>query len=341
MKSKVGIGVIGCGRLARNTHLPRLTRMDQVTVVGVMDILEQPAREAAQKYNLGFWTTDLDELLAREDIDAVLVASWTHAHAEPTIKAAQAGKHVFCEKPIAPTVEEAEAMLSACARAGVKLMVGFVRRFDNEWLKLRELIQQGVIGRPVVWRSVMAAGGGDGSSWFMQRGKGGGVFVDLAVHHFDFARFTFGEPVSLFASTRTWQPKATAPDTGTAAIRFAEDDELVLSWSWGIAPGCQGAHLHDVIGPGPGSGGAIVFSEPAFYRVSMEAPHVLTVNKPGGERETYPYERNDIYMDELQHFVQCILEDTQPQVGGNDGRKALEISLAVLGAGQKQEVIQF
>ena len=102
MKSKVGIGVIGCGRLARNTHLPRLSRMDQVTVVGVMDILEQPAREAAQKYNLGFWTTDLDELLAREDIDAVLVASWTHAHAEPTIKAARLASTSSARSPSLP-----------------------------------------------------------------------------------------------------------------------------------------------------------------------------------------------------------------------------------------------
>ena len=341
MSSKVGIGVIGCGRLARSTHLPRLTQMDNVTVLGAMDIVEEHAREAAERYDIGMWTTDMDELLANDDINAVLVSSWTHAHAEGTIRAAQAGKHVFCEKPIAPTVEQADAMISACEEAGVKLMIGFVRRFDNEWLKLRELIQGGVIGRPVIWRSIMAAGAGDGSSWFMQKGQGGGTFVDLGVHHFDFARFTFGEPVWVFGSTKIWQPKATIADTGPAVVKFPAGDELVLNWSWGIAPGCRGDHLHDVIGPGPGVGGAIVFPEAAFYRVSMKEPYGLTVNKPGGEEKLYPYERNDIYTDELKHFVQCVINDTQPKVGGMEGKRALEIALAVLEAGQKEEVIRF
>jgi UDP-N-acetylglucosamine 3-dehydrogenase len=341
MNSKVGIGIIGCGRLARNTHLPRLAQMDHVAVLGAMDIVQEHAREAAERYDIDMWTTDLDELLARKDIDAVLVASWTHAHAEGTIRAAQAGKHVFCEKPIAPSLKDADAMISACQDAGVKLMVGFVRRFDNEWLKLRELIRKGVIGRPVVWRSVMARGSGDGSSWFMQKGQGGGTFVDLGVHHFDFARFTFGEPAWAFGSTQVWQPKATAADTGTAVIKFEADDELALNWSWGIAPGCSGAHLHDVIGPGPGVGGAILFPEPAFYRVSMQEPHGLTVDGPAGKQEFYPYERNDIYADELHHFVQCVLNDTEPKVGGQDGKRALEMALAVLDSGQKEQVIRF
>jgi len=114
-----------------------------------------------------------------------------------------------------------------------------------------------------------------------------------------------------------------------------------FQWSWGIAPGSSGAHLHDVIGPGPGVGGAILFPEPAFYRVSMQEPHGLTVNGPAGEQEFYPYERNDIYADELHHFVQCVLNDTEPKVGGQDGKRALEMALAVLDAGQKNEVIRF
>jgi len=71
----------------------------------------------------------------------------------------------------------------------------------------------------------------------------------------------------------------------------------------------------------------------------MQEPHGLTVNGPAGKQELYPYERNDIYADELQHFVQCVRNDTQPQVGGQDGKRALEIALAVLEAGQKEKVI--
>jgi predicted dehydrogenase len=313
--------------------------MHSVRVVGAMDILEQHAREVAEEYGIPLWTTDMDELLAVEDISAVVVATPTYAHAGPTIQAARAGKHIFCEKPIALTVEQADDMISTCERARVKLMIGLVRRFDNQWLRLRELIQDGLIGRPVIWRSSMAVGkgGGYGASWRMQKGQGEGIFVELGVHHFDFALFTFGEPKWVFASTRTWQPEATAIDTGTALVRFCADDELLLSWCRGLPPGCRAGHLHDVLGPKR----SIVFPMDDFQQLSMEDRPVLIVKEPGGREKLYPYERNDMYADELKHFIQCVADDLQPRVDGKEGKRALEVALAVSKAGETGEVIRF
>jgi predicted dehydrogenase len=339
MGTPIGIGIIGYGNLARNCHLPRLKKMEQVRLVGAMDVLEEAARQAAEQYDIPMWTTNLDELLALPGLDAVLVAASTHNHAAPTIRAAQAGKHVFCEKPMASTLEQADAMIVACAEAGVKLGVGHCRRFDNEWLKIRELIQQGEIGRPVIWRVIAGAGGPRVQSWFKERGQGQGTFVDLAVHHLDFARYTFGDAEWVFASTQMWQPVSTAPDTGTVVIHFKSGDEMVLCWSMGMTPGTSADHLHDVIGPGPGAGGAVSFPEPRFYRVLIKEPYEVLVHAPSGETKGCSYERNDMYVDEWQDFCQAIIEDRPPRISGYEARQALAIGLAALESGDRRQVV--
>lgn len=340
MVEKLGVGVIGCGNLSRHCHLPRLRGMDQVELVGVVDVIEERARDAAEENEIGFYSSNLDELLAKGDLDAVLVVTSTHNHAEATIRAAQAGKHVFCEKPMASTLESAQEMIRACNEAGVKLGVAQCRRFDNEWLKLRELLQNGAIGRPVVWRVIAASGGAREPSWFKEAGKGQGTFVDLAVHHLDFARYTFGEVDWVFASTQEWQPVSTAPDTGTVIIRFKSGDEMTLSWSMGIMPGVVGGHLHDVIGPGPGIGGAISFPGPMFYRVLNEEPFGLTLHLPNGQTQLAPYERNDMYVDEWLDFVDAVLHDREPAVPGEEGMASLAVGLAALESGKTRQVVR-
>lgn len=340
MEAEIGLGIIGCGSLSQNCHLPRLRNMERVRLLGVMDILEDRAREAAHNNDVPMWTTELDELLDIKEIDAVLVVTSTHNHTAAAVKAAEAGKHIFCEKPIAPTLESADKMIKACEDAGVQLGVAQCRRFDNEWLKMRELVRDGAIGRPVIWRVIAGAGGRRVASWFKERGKGQGTFVDLAIHHLDFGRFTFGEVDWVFASTQEWQPVSTAPDTGTVLVRFESDDEMVLSWSMGITPGVVAGHLHDLIGPGPGPGGAITFPEPVFYRVLNEEPFELTVELPNGEKRQYPYERNDMYVDEWHDFLDSIVEDRPPTISGQEAKAALAIGLAALESGDKKEVIK-
>ncbi len=314
--------------------------MDRVRLVGVADVIEERARQAAEDNGVEMWTTEAEELLDRKDIDAVLVVTSTHNHAEVTIKAAQAGKHVFCEKPIASTLESAEAMIAACEDAGVKLGVAHCRRFDNEWLKLRDLITDGAIGHPVVWRVIAAAGGNRDQSWFKEKGQGQGTFVDLAIHHLDFARYTFGEPDWVFASTQEWQPVSTAPDTGTVIIKFKSGDEMTLSWSMGITPGALGGHLHDVIGPGPGIGGAISFPEAMFYRVMIKEPFALTVHMPEGETRAVDYVRNDMYVDEWNDFIGALLDDRDPAISGHEAKAALAIGLAAIESGQTQQIVR-
>ena len=154
------------------------------TVSPVTRLLLRVNAEAAKahcdKYGTKHWTSDQAELLARDDVEAVVICTPTGYHRDAVIAAAAAGKHIFCEKPMAMNVADCDAMERTCTGAGVVLQIGFVRHFCNEWLKLREIIQSGQIGRPVVWRSV-SGGSGAPTPWFFDKEIGGGPFIDGAV----------------------------------------------------------------------------------------------------------------------------------------------------------------
>src|SRR5262245_2040208 len=121
---KLGIGIIGCGNIANKQHLPNYARNPRARVVAVADVDPERARATAERWELVAHFQDYRDLLAHPDVEAVSVTTWPGAHAEPVIAAAEAGKHIMCEKPIATTLEEADAMVAAAERARVKFCMG-------------------------------------------------------------------------------------------------------------------------------------------------------------------------------------------------------------------------
>lgn len=333
--STIGFGVIGCGGIS-NVHLTALSKRDDARIVCVSDINPDAARGQAEKYGAGKWVTDANELLAMPEVNAVVVCTPTFLHPEYVIAAAKAGKHVLCEKPIAMTLEDADRMIAACDEAGVFFMIAFVRRFCNEWLKLREIIQSGVLGRPVLWRGVSGSSG-PRSPWFLDAQKGGGPFIDGCVHDWDFARFTFGEPEVVLASVRHMKEgDSTSLDTGSAIVRFQSGDELMRSWTWGL-PGtaCRTQSLSDVIGPK----GALRFPG-APAQGSKTNSFILTDGEGVEHALEYEHTIGQEWFDaQMDHFVTCIKEGRQPSVTGVDGKKALAIALAVLEAGRTHKPV--
>ena len=138
---KVGLGVIGCGSISGG-HLARLTKMPGVDVRAVCDVLEDKARSRAEEFGVQHWTTDFTEILEDERIEAVLVLVPQGRHAEVVVAAAGAGKHVFCEKPMAMTVSDCERMLAAVREAGVILQIGYVMRFSEDAQKVKERLER-------------------------------------------------------------------------------------------------------------------------------------------------------------------------------------------------------
>jgi len=327
--SKLGIGFIGCGGI-HNAHAPHVAANERAAIVAAMDLNEAAAKAHCEKYGTAFSTTSRSELLARPDVDAVIICTPTGTHKEAVLEAAAAGKHIFCEKPMAMTVADCEEMIAAVEKAGVILQLGFVRHFCNEWLKLRELIQSGAIGRPVVWRSV-SGGSGAPTPWFFDKVLGGGPFIDGAVHNYDFARFTFGEAKTVTTNIRRLKKDTTAWDTGAVIVDFADGDQLEMIWSWGL-PGFGGKvkadGAHDVLGPL----GSIMFP----------GGNKLQLNLEDGEHEV-EFEADtfgDWFARQFDHFVDCCQSGKQPEAGGKAGLEATRIAEAALSVGNKPAIIE-
>lgn len=335
--NKLKIGLVGCGGVA-GVHLDSYSKMDDVVVEAVVDIIEEKAIAMREKYKAAIHFTDYNELMDKKDIDIIDVCVPTYLHADVAIKAARSGKHVFCEKPIAMNIKDADKMIEACRKAGVKFTVGFCRRFDNEWLKFKELIDKNAIGTPVIWRQVSAFGD-MGDPWYFDLKKSGGPFLDGGIHSLDFAGFVFGPVAAIFADTMIFRKNTTAPDTGTVMIKFKSGDELILLWTWGLPAGCEGTDLQDALGPA----GIIIFppaSDP--LKVDASKPGNFAINRgKEGKNETVTFTRNNMYFDELRHFIDCVRYNREPRVSGEEAREALRVGLAVLNTAKAGEMIKY
>jgi len=325
--SKIGFGFIGCGGI-HNNHAPHIVAHDDAFIACAMDVNDDAVKAHQEKYGTECGTTDLDHLLEHDDVDAVVICTPTGFHPDQVVAAANAGKHVFCEKPMAMSVEEAERMAQACEDNGVLLQIGFVRHFCNEWLKLRELIQDGAIGRPVVWRSV-SGGSGAPTPWFFDKKIGGGPFIDGAVHNYDFARFTFGDASRVCANLRHMKETGDAWDTGTAVVDFESGDQLVMCWSWGL-PGFGGDvradGAHDVLGPE----GAIVFAGNNQLSVRTKGEETLVDFEPDTGQ--------DWFRRQMDHFITCVQTGQRPDVSAREGIEATRIAESILSIGDEPAV---
>lgn len=207
---KLGLGLIGCGGIARSAHLPAMaTLADQVVLRACADIDAASARAAAEPWG-AVHSTDWRQVLERADIQAVVVATPEYLHAEQVVAAAEAGKHVLCEKPIAPSLAEADRMIAACRAAGVNLLIGHSRRFTRRYMEIRAAIDRGEIGAvrllrenerrsraiPQVWWTP--------AHWTGNPQVSGGAPMMNAIHEADLLRwFTGQEAESVQAEINT------------------------------------------------------------------------------------------------------------------------------------------
>jgi len=204
----IGLGLIGCGGIARSAHLPAIaTLADRVRLLATADTDPAAASAAAAPWGATSHT-DYRELLARPDIQAVIVATPEYAHADQVEAAASAGKHVLCEKPIAPTLAEADRMIAACACAGTHLLVGHSRRFTRRYMEIRTAIDRGEIGTPRLVRENERRSRAIPQLWWTPRhwtgdpAVSGGAPMMNAIHEADLLRWFIGaEPEWVTAET--------------------------------------------------------------------------------------------------------------------------------------------
>ena len=332
----LNIGFIGCGGIARN-HATCLAPLRNARILAAADPAAGAAASFARDFGAEHHFSDYRSMLDLSDLDAVWVCTPTDQHPAPVIAAARAGKHVFCEKPMALNLSAARRMTRACEEAKVALTIGFVRRFDSQWGKLKQVVQSGVVGRPVIWR--FAAGGRPARPWFRDISKGGGPLMDGAIHNYDFALQIFGPAASAQASSLQFDPSSVGADTASVILNFASGDQHALIWSWGVAAGAPVDRLNDIIGPA----GTLQFGMTAQKPPPSFDPKkrgALTLKTTKGREKVYTYPLKNMFVEQAKHVVKCFSRNEAPLVTAADGIAALAIATSVLKAGQNQRTVK-
>ena len=321
--SKIGVGVIGAGRIGR-LHIEHLAQsIPEVELIAICSLDAVGIESLTKQFNIPKTTIDYTALLADPRIDAVLVASSTDTHVEISQAAAKAGKHVFCEKPISLDLEQIDETLTIVEEAGVKFQVGFNRRFDASFARIREAVASGEIGEPHIMRITSR----DPSPPPIEYVKvSGGIFLDMTIHDFDMARYLIGdEVVEVYATggVRVDPKIGEAGDIDTTVITLRFQNGVIAT----IDNSREAVYGYDQRVEVFGSKGMVTAANPPTNTVTFSGSE-------GSHAASPPYffvERyKTAFLSELQAFFACIQEDTPPPVTGEDGKAPVVMGLAAL-----------
>ena len=321
--SKIGVGVIGAGRIGQ-LHIEHLAQnIPEAELLSICSLNRPGAESIAEEYNIPMLTTDYNTLLADANIDAVLVTSSTDTHVEISQAAAKAGKHIFCEKPIAFDLEQIDETLAIVEAAGVKFQIGFNRRFDASFKRVREAVASGEIGEPHIIRITSR----DPAPPPIEYVKvSGGIFLDMTIHDFDMARYLIGdEVVEVYATggVRVDPKIGEAGDIDTTVITLRFENGVIGT----IDNSREAVYGYDQRVEVFGSKGMVTAANPPTDTVTFSGSEGTRAASP-------PYffvERyKPAFLSELQAFFACIQEDTAPPVTGTDGRAPVVIGFAAL-----------
>ncbi len=322
MPSLVKIGVIGLGRMGQLYTRLLATQVSGVHLDAVAEVGVQSRSQIMSELDVAHAFADAYELLALPELDAVVIATPTSTHYDLVIAAAKAGKAIFCEKPLALTLEENRSILQAVASAQVPLQVGFMRRFDAAYQRAKTLITDGQIGHPVTFKSLSRdpfCPPGE----YMDPAKSGGLILDMAIHDFDLARWLVGSEVERVTAEGTvlvCKELAAVGDIDNALVNM----RFVNGALGNIEASRNAFYGYDIRTEVLGSEGAVMIG------VHQHTP-VLLLNRAGAHHDVMPYlmERfGDAYRAQLQHFVDCLHNGQSPAVGGAEALAACKIGIA-------------
>jgi myo-inositol 2-dehydrogenase / D-chiro-inositol 1-dehydrogenase len=316
----VGIGLVGAGRIGRVHAANVAQRLPRAKLVGVADVNHDAARQVTAQWG-GYATDDSRRLLDDPAIDAILVCSATDTHAPIIVEAAAAGKHIFCEKPIDMTLARIDQALAAVDAAGVKLQIGFNRRFDANHARVRQALVSGEIGEPHLLHIISRDPAPPPISYIQ---VSGGIFLDMTIHDFDMARFLMGcEATEVYALGGVMIDPAIGAagdiDTALTTLKFENGALGVIDNSRRAVYGYD--QRVEVLG----SQGSIAtnnnFANSATVSTATSVYRDLPLN--------FFMERySESYAAELGAFVAAIVDDTPVPVTGADGRAPVVMGIA-------------
>lgn len=315
------IGLIGAGRIAQAHASTVAYRISNAQLAAVTDPIASAAQQVASKFRIPTIAPDYQAILADPQIDAILICTPTDTHAEIMKAAARAGKHIFCEKPIALTLPATDDALAVVAAGGVKLQLGFNRRFDANYARVRQAIVSGEIGTPQILHIISRDPAPPPIAYIQ---TSGGIFLDMTIHDWDMARFLSGSEIAeVYVQGGVMVDPAIGAagdiDTHVTLLRFANGMIGTVDNSR------QAVYGYDQRVEAFGSKGAI-YTENNY-------PNSGVISNSSAIQRDRPFnffmERYmDAYATEIAAFVEAVVNDKPIPVSGHDGRMALLVGLA-------------
>lgn len=346
MKS-INVGVIGTGSISA-MHLQSYQKHANANLLAVCDLNEERARLAAEKYGATKVFTDYRELLADPEIDAVSICTWNNTHAEISIAALNAGKHVLVEKPLCRTVEEALRVQEAVKSSGKLLQVGFVRRYDPNAQMLREFADNGEFGEIYFAKASSIRRLGNPGGWFSDiERSGGGPLIDIGVHVIDLCWYMMGRPKPVAVSANTYRKlgnrsnvrnlsfykaadydaeKNTVEDMANAMIRFENGASMLVDVSFTLhsKDNQQSVKLY-------GDKGGFEI-DPEVVIVTEKHDTIINI-QPQTDNKGFDF--NSAFQSEVNHFIASIENGTQPLSPVEDGVEIMKILCGIYESAEK------
>lgn len=337
----VQIAVIGTGSIS-SFHLASYKNNPNANIYAVCDLNEERAKQAAEKYGATKVYTDYRELLADPVIEAVSICTWNNTHAEISIAALEAGKHVLVEKPLCRTVEEALRVQEAVTASGKLLQVGFVRRYDSNAQLLRAMADRGEFGEIYFAKASTIRRLGNPGGWFSDiERSGGGPLIDIGVHVIDLCWYMMGRPKPVSVSANTYRKlgnrsnvrhlsfyqaadydanKNTVEDMANALIRFENGASLLVDVSFTL-------HAKS------NEGAVKLYGEKGGFEIDPET--VIVTEQNDTILNVYPQTDNKgfhfdgAFQNEINHFIDCVSNGTTPLSPVEDGVEMMKILIAI------------
>jgi len=332
---KLRVGIIGCGVIAP-FHIEAFQCLQDVEIRGVADVVESKAKDLAQRYKIDFWTSDYHRLL-KEDLDIVSICVPSGFHYEVALSVIEAGKHAIVEKPLAINLRQANEMIRASRKAGVKLAAILDHRFDTASTKIKQALDKGRFGKLILgdayvkwYRTQEYYNSSWRGTWNMD---GGGILANQAVHWIDLLQWFMGPVDRIFGRAKATTHEIEAADTAVAMLEFKNGALGVIEASTSIYPGRKGAggpwaytSLPERIEVYGENGSVVVEGSRNIklweFKDEEDGDNIIQLESDTNEQLTG-------HKEEIKRIVQAVKEDKAVPIDGVEGRKALEIIRAI------------
>ena len=330
---KIRYAVVGQGYISQIAVLPAFAHADRNSELVAL-ISDDPTKlkKLARTYKVPLTGAyqDFDTLMASGEIDAVYIALPNHLHCEYTLRAARAGVHVLCEKPMAVSVDECQKMIKACDKAKVKLMIAYRLHFEEANLAAVEVVNSGKIGEPRLFNSLFTMQVRDKDNIRLRKAAGGGALYDIGIYCINAARYLFrDEPSEVFATLANngQQRFREVGEMASGVMRFPGERLATFSCSFGAAD----VSAYELVG----SKGHLRV-DPA-YELADELKQVLTLNGKSREKS---FPKRDQFAPELLYFSDCILRNREPEPSGYEGLIDVRIINALYQAAETAQAVK-